>query len=103
METRNGRLHAPGDDGLWRAHFAPALFTWLPAVWGDFWVVGHDESLSWFVVGARSHQRLAVYSRTIGIDEAAMAQALALARRAGFDVERLARTSQDSDSWREAR
>jgi apolipoprotein D and lipocalin family protein len=100
VELRNGRLRASGDDGRWKARFAPAFFGWLPAVWGDFWVLGHDAALMWFVVGERDHQRLAVFSRTATIDEAALARAMGLARRAGFDPDRLTRVRHDPDEWR---
>ena len=100
VETRNGRVRAEGDDGRWRARFAPRVFGWLPGMWGDFWVLGHDPELSWFVVGEHDHERLSVVSRTVALDEAALAHALALARRAGFDVGRLVRATHDVDDWR---
>lgn len=103
VEVRDGRLRASGDDGRWRARFAPAFFGWLPAVWGDFWVLGHDAGVTWFVVGERDHQRLAVLSRTAALDESALAQAMGLARRAGFDPVRLTRVAHDPDEWRSAR
>ena len=98
--VRRGRLRAAGEDGAWRSRFAPSMLGWLPVVWSDFWVLGHDEELTWVLVGGHEYQRLAVYARTIALDEAAMAQALAAARTAGFDVERLARTRHDPTSWR---
>lgn len=103
VELRSGRLRASEDDGRWKARFAPAFFSWLPAVWGDFWVVGHDPGWSWFVVGERDHQRLAVFSRTAALDESALAQAMGLARTAGFDPTRLVRVSHDPDEWRSVR
>lgn len=103
VELRDGRLRAGGDDGRWKARFAPAFFSWLPAVWGDFWVLGHDPAVTWFVVGERDHQRLAVFARTATVDEAALAQAMGLARKAGFDPDRLARARHDPDEWRSAR
>ena len=103
VEVRAGRLQADGVDGRWRARFAPAALGWLPAVWGDFWVVGHDRELNWFVLGERDHQRLAVFSRTVALDESALAQAMGLARRAGFDPGRLVRVPHDPDEWRTIR
>lgn len=100
--ARRGRLHAPGEAGAWRTRFGPAAFGWLPVVWSDFWVLAHDEALNWFVAGGHEHQRLAIYARTIALDEAAVAQAVARARAAGFDVERLTRTAHDRSAWRES-
>lgn len=101
-EVRDGRLRADGEDGRWRARFAPRIFAWLPAVWGDFWLLAYDDRLAWIVVGERSHQRLAILARTPFLDEAGLARALAAARRAGFDVDRLARVRHDPDEWRTA-
>jgi apolipoprotein D and lipocalin family protein len=103
IEERAGRLQANGVDGRWRARFAPAAFGWVPAVWGDFWVLGHDRDLKWFVVGERDHQRLAVFSRSLALDESALAQAIGLARQAGFDPGRLVRVTHDPDEWRTPR
>ena len=101
--ARNGRLVAARGADHWKARFAPAIVTWLPAVWGDFWVLGHDQGLTWFVVGERDHVRLSVFSRRVALDEASLAQAIALARRAGFDVGRLTRVVHDGDDWRSGR
>jgi apolipoprotein D and lipocalin family protein len=98
--SRRGRLRAPAGDGAWRTRFGPALFSWLPVVWSDFWVLAHDEGLTWFLAGGHEQQRLAIYARTIALDEAAVASALARARGAGFDVDRLARTKHDPTVWR---
>ena len=103
IAVRAGRLQASGVDGQWRARFAPAAFGWLPAAWSDFWVIGHDRDLNWFVVGKRDHQRLAVFSRTVALDESALAQAMGLARQAGFDPRRLVRVMHDPDEWRTPR
>jgi len=97
---RSGRLRAEGGQGRWRVKFASRVFGWLPGGWEDFWVLGHDPELSWFVVGEHGHDRLSVVSRTVALDEAALAHALALARRAGFDVGRLVPATHDADDWR---
>jgi apolipoprotein D and lipocalin family protein len=103
LEVRTGRLRADGVDGFWRARFAPALFGWLPAAWDDFWVLGHDPGVTWLAVGERHHRRLAVFSRTVALDEASLAQAMGIARRAGFDPDRLVRSRHDPDEWRNTR
>ena len=100
VELRSGRLRAEGDQGRWRSRFGARAFGWLPGAWGDFWVLGQDPELGWFVVGAHSHQRLSIVSRTVALDEAALARALVLARRAGFDVGRLVRVTHDVNDWR---
>jgi len=100
VEVRDGRLRADGDNGRWRMRFAPGVFAWLPAVWGDFWVVGHDAAVTWMAVGERSHGRLAILARAVALDESGFAQAIAAARRAGFDVTALTRVRHDVDASR---
>ncbi|MGD9906193.1 MAG: lipocalin family protein [Vicinamibacterales bacterium] len=102
-DERRGVLRADGVDGSWRARFAPRLFSWLPAVWSDFWVVGYDtgEHPGWMVVGERSHTRLSILARWRVLDEAALARALAAARQAGFDIDRLEPTPHAPDGWRQ--
>jgi lipocalin len=100
VELHDGVLDASAPDGRWRARFAPGLFAWVPAVWSDLWVVGHDGGWHWVLVGDRSRTRLAVWSRTIAIDEAALARAVARARQAGFDVQRLTTMRHDVDARR---
>ena len=34
-----------------KVRFAPAWLSWLPAVWGDYWIIGLAADYSWAVVG----------------------------------------------------
>lgn len=91
-EQYRGRLRAGRDgDGRLAIRFTPAIFNWLPATWSDFWVLASGPDQEWLLVGDNRRERLLVLSRTVAFDEAAMAQALAAARRQGYDIDRLAR------------
>lgn len=91
IETHHGRLRAAsGGDGRLSIRFAPVVFAWLPAVWSDFWVLAASEALDWLLVGDNRHERLLIVSRTVVLDEASIAAALAEARRQGYDPARLA-------------
>src|SRR5690606_20135008 len=35
--------------------FAPAWLSWVPAVWGDYWIIGLADDYSWAVVGDPGH------------------------------------------------
>jgi apolipoprotein D and lipocalin family protein len=102
IAERDGVVDARRPDGRWRRRFAPVLLAWLPVAWGDFWIVGHDPEMRWAEIGERSHTRLSVWSRTIALDEASLARAIARARREGFDVRRLSATRHTADAWRPA-
>ena len=77
-----------------KVRFAPALLSLLPAVWGDYWVVGLAVDYSWATVGSPDRKYLWILGRTSSIDTAAYAAALEAARSNGFDVARLIRTEQ---------
>ncbi|MGE3277493.1 MAG: lipocalin family protein [Vicinamibacterales bacterium] len=74
--------------------FAPGFLSFLPFVWGDYWVLGLDEEYRWAVVGSPDRDYLWVLARTPSVDEAIFDGAVDVARREGFDVSRLERTPQ---------
>ena len=75
-----------------KVRFAPAWLSWLPAVWGDYWVLGLAPDYSWAVVGDPGRDYLWILARARHLDDAAMAAALAAARNNGFDLTRLVPT-----------
>jgi lipocalin/uncharacterized protein YbjT (DUF2867 family)/ligand-binding SRPBCC domain-containing protein len=77
-----------------KVRFAPAWLSWLPMVWGDYWIVGLAPDYSWAVVGDPSRDYLWILARTPRLDDETIAAARALARASGFDVERLGLTPQ---------
>jgi apolipoprotein D and lipocalin family protein len=76
-----------------KVRFAPAALSFLPFVWGDYWIVGLADDYSWAVVGAPNREYLWILSRTTALSHDRMASALAAAQANGFDVTRLAATS----------
>ena len=77
-----------------KVRFAPAWLSWLPMVWGDYWIIGLAPDYSWAVVGDPSRSYLWILSRAPRLDQATMAAAWAVARDSGYDVERLELTPQ---------
>jgi apolipoprotein D and lipocalin family protein len=69
-----------------KVRFAPAALSFLPFVWGDYWVVGLAPDYSWAVVGSPDRKYLWVLSRTPALSASAMSDAKAVARDNGFDV-----------------
>ena len=74
--------------------FAPAILSFLPAVWGDYWVVGLAPDYSWATVGSPDRKYLWVLGRRPSLGTEAYAGALDAAKTNGFDVARLIRTEQ---------
>jgi apolipoprotein D and lipocalin family protein len=77
-----------------KVRFAPAWLSWLPAVWGDYWIIGLATDYSWAVVGDPGRDYLWILARAPHLDDESLAAAHRAARDNGFDVERLMPTPQ---------
>jgi apolipoprotein D and lipocalin family protein len=75
-----------------KVRFAPAVLSFLPMVWGDYWIIGLDDEYRWAVVGSPDRDYLWILARTVPLDAASYEAALDAARRNGFDVARLVPT-----------
>ncbi len=79
--------------GRLEVRFAPAWLSWLPAVWGDYWILRLDRDYQVALVGTPNREYLWVLSRAPLLDQAALAAELDYARSLGFDVDRMIRRS----------
>jgi apolipoprotein D and lipocalin family protein len=77
-----------------KVRFAPTWLSWLPMVWGDYWIIGLAPDYSWAVVGDPGRDYLWILARAPHLDDDSIAVARAAARDNGFDVDRLMPTSQ---------
>lgn len=74
-----------------RVRFAPAWLSFLPMVWGDYWIVALESDYRWAIVSEPQRQYLWVLSRTPTLgpeDQRAIEQRLLAL---GFDLARLER------------
>jgi apolipoprotein D and lipocalin family protein len=76
-----------------KVRFAPAVLSFLPFVWGDYWILGLADDYSWAVVGSPDRDYLWILARTPGLDAERFTAALAVARANAFEIERLEKTS----------
>ena len=74
--------------------FAPAFLSFLPAVWGDYWVVDLDPDYRWAIVGSPDRKYLWFLTRDKAVPEAQVADMTARARRMGYDTSELIVTGQ---------
>jgi len=74
--------------------FAPAFLSFLPMVWGDYWVIDLDQDYRLSAVSEPRREYLWILSRTPHVDAAAYEALLARLRAQGLDTSRLVRTSQ---------
>jgi apolipoprotein D and lipocalin family protein len=77
-----------------QVRFAPAWLSWLPMVWGDYWVIDLDERYQLVAVSEPKREYLWVLSRTPQISAEAYDALMARLKLQGFALERLERTKQ---------
>ncbi len=72
-----------------QVRFAPAMLSFLPFVWGDYWIIGLADDYSWAVIGSPDRKYLWILARTPRLDGPAFDRAIAAARVNGFKTEGL--------------
>jgi apolipoprotein D and lipocalin family protein len=90
------QLGGPASPRL-RVRFAPAWLSFLPLVWGDYWVVALDADYRWAAVGEPSRRFLWVLARTPTLDAPTLAEVHRQLRAKGFDPARLVTDRQPAD------
>lgn len=79
-----------------KVRFAPAWLSFIPWVWGDYWVVDLDEAYQLVAVSEPGRDYLWILSRTPHVDAQAYHALLHRLTRQGLDITRLVPTSQPS-------
>ncbi|MGH8855904.1 MAG: lipocalin family protein [Telluria sp.] len=74
--------------------FAPAILSFLPIAWGDYWVIDLDPDYQLAAVSEPQREYLWILSRTPKADPAAYDALLGRLRAQGLDLNRLAPTRQ---------
>lgn len=77
-----------------KVRFAPAWLSWLPWVWGDYWVIELADDYRYAVVGTPSRDYLWILSRTPTLAPADEQTILAQLPKHGYDAAKLVRTPQ---------
>lgn len=75
--------------------FAPAWLSFLPLVWGDYWVIDLDERYQLVAVSEPQKEYLWILARTPHVDPQDYQRLLARLSRMGFDLSKLELTRQD--------
>jgi apolipoprotein D and lipocalin family protein len=74
--------------------FAPAIFSLIPMVWGDYWVIDLDPDYRLAAVSEPKREYLWILSRTPKVDPAAYDALLRRLAAQGLDMKRLVPTKQ---------
>ena len=83
-----------GSTSKLEVRFTPAFLSFLPFVWGDYWIIGLDDDYRWSVVGSPDRKYLWILSRDKQLPDATYQQLVEIARAQGFDTSRLVRSRQ---------
>lgn len=96
MTEAVGRARQVGsvDSPKLEVRFAPAWLSWLPMVWGNYWVIDLDPAYQLVAVSEPSREYLWVLSRTPTVDAAAYQALLGRLQAQGFDLSKLERSAQ---------
>jgi apolipoprotein D and lipocalin family protein len=78
--------------------FAPAWLSWLPMVWGDYWVIELDANYQLAAVSDAKRDYLWVLSRTPQVDPKTYEALMTRLKAQHFDVQKLERTRQSTTS-----
>ena len=74
--------------------FAPAWLSFLPFVWGDYWVIDIDNDYQLVAVSEPKREYLWILSRTPEVNGKAYDELLGRLVKTGFDLKRLERSKQ---------
>ena len=85
-----------GPDSQLKVRFAPSWLSFVPAVWGNYWVIDLAEDYSYALVGDPSRDYLWILSRTPVLGTDLLQRARAAAAANGFDLNPLVSTRQTS-------
>jgi apolipoprotein D and lipocalin family protein len=77
-----------------QVRFAPAWLSWLPQVWGDYWVIDLDADYQLAAVSDAKREYLWVLSRTPQVNAKTYDTLLERLKAQHFDVQKLERTPQ---------
>lgn len=87
------QLGGPSSPRL-KVRFAPAILSFIPMVWGDYWVIDLDDKYQLSAVSEPKREYLWILSRTPQVSQADYDALLARLTAQGLDVSKLVRTPQ---------
>ena len=92
-EGRLSKSSAAPDPAKLEVRFAPRWTSWLPMVWGDYWIIKLQGDYEYSLVGTPDRKYLWVLSRDKRTDQSEVDQLLDYAGSLGFPVEQVMKTA----------
>lgn len=72
-----------------KVRFAPEWLSFIPLVWGDYWIVDLDPDYQWVVVSEPRREYLWILSRTPQLPASTYQALLGKLEKLGFDLKRI--------------
>ena len=94
LATAVARQVGGGTSPKLKVRFAPAIFSFIPLVWGDYWIIDLDPGYQLAAVSEPGRDYLWILSRTPTVDRAAYDALVARLAGQGLDVSKLVPTRQ---------
>ena len=98
MNEAKGVARQGANSAKLEVRFAPWWLSFLPSVWGNYWVIDLDKDYQLAAVSEPSREYLWVLSRTPKVDPKAYQDLLRRLLEKGFDIKKLELTRQESAS-----
>lgn len=92
-----GRLNAsfdPPNPAILEVRFAPDWLSWVPMMWGDYWIIKVQDDYQYSLVGTPDHKYLWVLSRDKKANPDTVKELLNYAKSLNFDVSKIEFTQQ---------
>ena len=89
------RQVGPANSPRLKVRFAPALLSFIPMVWGDYWIIDLDRDYGLAAVSEPGRDYLWILSRTPTVSKPAYDALVARLSGQGLDVRKLVRTQQE--------
>lgn len=89
---RARRADKTGEPSKLKVRFAPGFLSFLPFVWGDYWIIELADDYSYAVIGDPSREYFWILARSPRMDEGTYSRLVSSSAAKGFDTSRLIRT-----------
>lgn len=94
---RARRAEKDGPDSKLEVRFAPRILSWLPFVWGDYWIIDLDPDYRYAVVGDPARKYLWILARETEVNSEILDSILYRANEQGYDISALIMTKHTAD------
>lgn len=91
-EGRLSKVADPRDPAKLEVRFAPEWTSWLPMVWGDYWIIKLSGDYQYSLVGTPDRKYLWVLARKQNADDAVVTELLDYAANFGFPTAEVIRS-----------